>query len=41
MIHLGAITFHYEAETSFLKEWNNSEWNNQMQDHRTLYRKFF
>ncbi len=36
-----AITYHYEAKTSFLKEWNNSEWNNQMQDHRTLYRKFF
>lgn len=35
------ITFHYESHTSFLKEWNNSEWKTQMQDHRTLYRKFF
>lgn len=35
------ITYHYEAKTSFLKEWNNAEWKTQMQDHRTLYRKFF
>ena len=35
------ITYHYEAKSSFLKEWNNAEWKTQMQDHRTLYRNFF
>ena len=36
-----AITYHYESEYSFLMDWNDAEWNTQMQDHRELYRKHF
>jgi hypothetical protein len=36
-----AITYHYESAFSFLMDWNDAEWNTQMQDHRELYRKYF
>ena len=36
-----AITYHYEIAFSFLIDWNEAEWNTQMQDHRELYRKHF
>ncbi|WP_445749929.1 DUF6090 family protein [Polaribacter sp.] len=36
-----AITYHYESAFSFLMDWNEAEWNTQMQDHRELYRKHF
>lgn len=36
-----AITHHYEASCAFLIDWNEAEWNTQMQDHRTIYRDYF
>ena len=36
-----AISHHYEITVSFLMDWNDAEWNTQMQDHRELYRKYF
>ncbi|MFL2585351.1 MAG: DUF6090 family protein [Parvicellaceae bacterium] len=36
-----AITHHYEISFGFIKEWNDSEWNTQVQDHRTIYRQYF
>ena len=36
-----AIINHYENALSFLMDWNDAEWETQMQDHRSLYRRYF
>ena len=35
------ITHHYETQYKFLLDWNDAEWDVQIQDHRELYRKYF
>lgn len=36
-----AITYHYETSCAFMMDWNEAEWETQMQDHRTIYRDYF
>tara|TARA_Y100000385_G_scaffold73840_1_gene74499 strand:- start:436 stop:1167 length:732 start_codon:yes stop_codon:yes gene_type:complete len=36
-----AITNHYEKKASWVKAWNDAEWDTQIHDHQNMYRKLF